>query len=215
MNKEYWNNKHPKKPIIYNGRAIPNRDGLIPIDVRQMFWAEDYMLSDIIEKNNLIGKTMDETALLCQKYIVDNYQYVSDITSVNYNEYWQFPNETLYLRSGDCEDGSLLMASLMCSAGIPIWRVRVNAGWVIDSHNQQQGHAYVSYCRCTDDEWVILDWCYHQDPMVAVIDKPLARDIHCYRDIWWSFNSRYSWSHKRYESFSSIDKEPRTTKEMR
>lgn len=171
---QFWNFKHPHVPIIYNGRAIPNRNGIIPIDVRKMFWTEDYMLTDIIEKNNLIGLSNDETAWLCQKYIVGNYQYVFDSDNVKYNEYWQMPNETLFLRVGDCEDGSLLMGSLMASSGIPVWRIRVNAGWVLDKSGKQTGHAYVTYCREIDNNWAICDWCI-VDNSETFVNTPCGR----------------------------------------
>ena len=206
----WWNNKHPKKPIIYGGREMPKRDGKISIDVRKMFWSKDYMLFDVIEKEKLLKRNFDDTVLACQQYIVKNYKYESDVNSVGYNEYWQFPNETLYLKMGDCEDGSLLMASLICSAGVPEWRVRCNAGFVLDDKNIQQGHAYVTYCRETDDNWVICDWCFLEDSNIDVKDKIIAKNNNKYKDIWFSFNSQYSFSHKQYDLFEEISEEPKT-----
>jgi len=213
---EYWNNKHPKIPIIYGGREIPNHEGKVSIDVRKMFWSEDYMLADIITKNNLVGETMDETIWRCQKYVVSKIKYISDIENTKYNEYWQFCNETEFLQVGDCEDGALLLASLATSAGVPLWRVRVNAGWVLDKNGQQQGHAYVTFCREknnnqeNDNNWVILDWCFLQDSDVSVNEKPLAKNNDKYCDLWFSFNSQYSWSYKRYDIFEDINEEPKT-----
>jgi predicted transglutaminase-like cysteine proteinase len=207
--KTYWNDKHPLKPIIYNGRAMPNHKKIIPIDVRQMFWPKDHMLSDEIKKHSLDKGDFDNIAWLCQKYIVANYRYVPDIKNINFNEYWQFPNETLVLKLGDCEDGSLLMASLMTTAGIPEWRIRVNAGWAINNNGKREGHGYVTYCRAMDNNWVVLDWCYHPDPSIKVKDKIIAKHNKKYQDIWFSFNSLYSWSHKNYDLFDGIYEEPR------
>lgn len=208
----YWNNKHPKVPIIYGGRAIPNRIGNISIDVRKMFWSEDYMLADVIAKNNLNGETMDATVERCQKYIVNNYQYVSDIDNHKYNEYWQLCNETLYLKAGDCEDGAILLASLAASACSSsfLWRIRVNAGWALDNNGIKTGHAYVTYCREKDNNWVICDWCYRQDSDISISDKPLAKNNYNYQDIWFSFNSKYSFSNKKYDVFEDINQEPKT-----
>lgn len=207
---QFWNNKHPRVPIIYNGRAIPNRSGNIKIDVRKMFWSEDYMLEDVIRANDIVGSNNDETAWLCQKYIVKNYQYVFDEDNVKYNEYWQMPNETLFLKAGDCEDCGLLMGSLMTSAGIPIWRIRVNAGWVLDKDGGKTGHAYVTYCRETDNNWTICDWCHNEDSKICIAEKPLAKNIQEYKEIWFSFNSQYSWAYKQYDYFDSINNEPKT-----
>lgn len=208
--KTYWNNKHPFRPIIYKGRAIPNHKDVVPIDVRQMFWSKDYLLDDVVQKNELYHNNPDNTAWACQKYIVENYQYISDIKNVKFNEYWQFPNETLVLKCGDCEDGSLLMAAMMAVAGVPEWRIRVNAGWAINNRGRKEGHGYVTYCRTKDNNWVILDWCYHPDPSIRVCDKPLAKNNANYHDIWFSFNSQHSWSHKQYEAFEHLYVEPKT-----
>jgi hypothetical protein len=207
---EYWNNKHPKVDIVYGGRQIPKRDARIPVDVRKFIWNNDCIIRDIIIKENLVKPSYDETALACQQYIVKNYKYVSDIESIGYTEFWQFPFETLYLKTADCEDGSVLMASLMISIGIPEFRVRVNAGYVLDQNGQQQGHAYVTYCRITDNNWILCDWFFLEDSSVVVKNKPLAKNNDRYKDIWFSFNSQFSWSHKSYDIFEDINKEPKT-----
>lgn len=41
---------------------------------------------------------------------------------------WQFPDETLKLRSGDCEDRALLIASMLLASGISSFNVRVALG---------------------------------------------------------------------------------------
>ncbi|HRI39445.1 MAG TPA: transglutaminase domain-containing protein, partial [Nitrospira sp.] len=41
---------------------------------------------------------------------------------------WQFPDETLEVREGDCEDRALLMASLLLASGISSYNVRVVLG---------------------------------------------------------------------------------------
>ena len=207
---EYWNNKYPKKDIVYGGRQIPKRDARIPVDVRKIIWCNDCIILELIKKENIVKSSCDETALACQQYVVKNYKYISDIESVGYTEFWQFPFETTYLKTGDCEDGAVLMASLMCSSGIPQWRIRVNAGWALDNNNVKQGHAYVTYCRETDNNWIILDWCYREDSSVIVKDKIIAKNNEKYVDIWFSFNSQFSWSYQSYDIFEDINEEPKT-----
>lgn len=207
---EYWNNKHPKTDILYGGRQLPKRDVRIPVDVRKFVWNNDCLIRDVLIKEKLIKPTYDETALACQQYVVKNYKYVSDVDNVGYVEFWMFPFEMLHLKAGDCDDGSVLMSSLMISAGISQWRVRVNAGYVLDQNGQQQGHCYVTYCRTFDNNWCILDWCFREDSNVIVKDKPLAKNVESYRDIWFSFNPQYSFSHKNYGVFENINEEPKT-----
>jgi len=51
-------------------------------------------------------------------------------------------------------------------------------------------------------EWLILDWCYLQDPEVPIEKKPLARDggqEGAYRNIWFTFNDEESWAQSSFE----------------
>ena len=211
---EYWNNKYPKVDIVYGGRRVPNCTNTIGIDVRNFIWLNDCVLSEVPSQEKLIGATIDETALLCQKYIVNNYQYTSDESQFGYTEFWLFPFESLFLKKTDCEDGAALMASLMIYAGIPEFRVRVNAGWVLDKNGEKQGHAYVSYLRESDNQWCLLDWCFLQDPEVSVKDKPLAKDKLEYQAIWFSFNSKYSFAKTQYDIVSDLFDEPKKLFDM-
>jgi hypothetical protein len=58
----------------------------------------------------------------------------------------------------------------------------------------QGGHGYVSYLRESDNQWVIIDWCYLEDSAMSVEQKPLHKNNEYYKDIWFSFNNEYSWS---------------------
>jgi len=199
---DYWNNKHPKQPIIYAGRAIRGCDKRINIDVRQMIWEDDYMLDKVCGH---IAGSNDNKAHWAQKYIVKNIKYVSDKKKADINECWQFPNETLVTKTGDCEDGAILLASMMLCMGIPNWRVRVTAGLVSTGTNAEfGGHAYVTYCREKDNNWVVLDWCYLQDSALEVRNKPVMRDRKEYQKIWFSFNNQYSWSHETYGVINGV-----------
>jgi hypothetical protein len=48
---------------------------------------------------------------------VQSLPYVSDSASAGYDEYPRFPFETLYYGGGDCEDSSILLASLLYDMG--------------------------------------------------------------------------------------------------
>lgn len=72
---------------------------------------------------------------------------------------WQFPEETLSLRSGDCEDRALLIASLLFAAGITSFNVRVALGkfraWTDDEH-QDFDHVWVMY-KNEAGHWEIIE----------------------------------------------------------
>lgn len=203
--RKYWNNKYPKQDIVYAGRAIRGQNDRIPIDVRTMIAPKDCLLKEVIQTNNLKKSRNDDTAWEIQKYIVNNYKYVDDKKSAGIEEFWQLPNETLYTKRGDCEDCSILMASLLLNAGIPSWRVRVTAGMVKpDTNAPGGGHAYCTLCREVDNNWVVLDWCYYQDSHIEVDRKPLFKNLTTYKEVWFSFNNEFAWSHKTWDVFEGI-----------
>jgi hypothetical protein len=75
------------------------------------------------------------------------------------------------------------------------------------SDTELGGHAYCIYLADRPEserklEWVILDWCYLQDPEVSVENKPLARNggtEGAYREIWFTFNDFHSWAQSSFE----------------
>ena len=204
--KRYWNTKHPKEPIIYGGRSLKTKNDRIDIDVRRMIWHEDVVIKKVVEKESLKKESFDETAWTCQKYVVKNMKYTDDKKTANMDEFWQFPNESLVTFQGDCEDGAILMASLMLNAGIPDWRVRVSAGMVsVGKGAATGGHAYVTYCRESDNNWVVLDWCYYEDSSTSVDKKPIFKDKKRYKEIWFSWNHVYSWSHKTIDVVEKLE----------
>jgi transglutaminase-like putative cysteine protease len=64
-------------------------------------------------------------------------------------DYWQTPEETLAYRTGDCEDYSILLCSLLRAYGIDAQRVYVALG--VDG--QDDGHAFVMEDWYYDGEW--------------------------------------------------------------
>lgn len=199
--KSYWNNKWEKKSVVYAGRALRSSRKRIDIDVRNFIVANDDILKDIIKEYGLKKKTYNETAYACQKFVVDFLSYKDDEMNSYCEEFWQFPFETIASKAGDCEDGAILMASLMINAGIPNWRVKVVGGTVRPQPTAPLGgHAYCIYLADREDgsmEWEIHDWCYYEDTDVPTGKKPLAKEggyNQCYIDVWFAFNNQYTWS---------------------
>jgi len=192
---EYWEQKHPEIIQTYSGRPLPTGKPY-DMDVRHFVWADDSEIQQILRECKLIGQSNDETAQNIQKFVVRSILYTPD-EAIGRSEYWLFPAETLEMLKGDCEDGAILMASMLLTA-LPAsdsWRVRVAAGIVQAAPTAETGgHAYVTYCRCSDNEWVALDWCYYEDSHISVADKPLIKDVHFYKQTWFSFNHEKAWS---------------------
>lgn len=199
--KTYWNNKWEKRDVIYAGRTLRKNDRPIQIDVKNFICANDAILKDIIDRRGLKKKTYNETAHACQKFVVNYMSYIADEQESGVEEFWQFPFETVAAKAGDCEDGAILMASLMINAGIPNWRVKVVAGNVRPQPTAPEGgHAYCIFLADRDNgdmEWEIHDWCYYEDSEIPTGQKPLAKEggyNHSYTQVWWSFNNEFSWS---------------------
>ncbi len=197
LNKQHWENKWKKSPVIYNGRALRGKKDRIAIDVKNFITENDDMLQKIINDYNLKKRSYDDTALAIQRQVVRFLTYKYDSESSQVPEFWQFPFETLQSEIGDCEDGAILIASLLINAGVPAWRVKVAAGYVqAEPTAPQGGHAYCLYLA-DDNEFRILDWCYYQDSRIPIKDKPLAKDggqRNAYRDVWFTFNNQHSWA---------------------
>lgn len=211
---QFWNDKHPKNPVIYTGRAIPQKcptckgetlKERLQIDVKTMLNADDFLCKNILTKNNLIQQTSDETMFAIQKWVVSNIKYIGDDLNQGTMEYWQFPFETISCGTGDCEDGALLIMSLALNSGIiPDFRIRLVAGMVQPEPTAPEGgHAYVSYLRETDNQWVAIDWCYFEDSSIDTAHKQILKNNHCYKQVWFSFNRLHSWSTEllRFDTF--------------
>ena len=210
---EYWNIKWETAPIIYTARALRGESykKQIDADVKIFIKNNDAILHYVISHAGLHRKTANETAWVIQKFVCEFLKYIGDDESVDCPEFWQFPFESIQSEIGDCEDGAILIASLLINSGIPSWRVKVVAAQVMTNplfpSSEEGGHAYCIYLADRPEssrklEWVILDWCYLQDPDVPVEEKPLARDggqDGAYKQVWFTFNDRYSWAQSSFE----------------
>jgi hypothetical protein len=85
-------------------------------------------------------------------WVADNIAYKSDKERWG-KDYWQTPEETLAYRTGDCEDYSILLCSLLRAYGIDAQRVYVALG--VDG--EDDGHAFVTEDWYRDGEWRRLE----------------------------------------------------------
>jgi len=178
-------NKYPRINQSYRRTEI---DGEYLIDVRNFISAYN---DPLIPK--VSGKDYDEIALNACKWVQSNIKYKSDTSDETYktSEYWAYPYQTLHHRSGDCEDGAILMAVIMLKSGIPYYRVRLAAGSVFGG-----GHAYLCYARLKDDEFIVMDWCYWEN-QEHPSERPTHKEEQNYSDkdrnfyVWFSWDLKY------------------------
>jgi hypothetical protein len=211
----YWNNKWETAPIIYTGRALraESYKKRIDADVKSFIKKDDAILWHVITQVGLRKETPNETAFVIQNFVCKFLKYKYDDLTAEIEEFWLFPFESIQAEIGDCEDGAILIAALLINAGIPSWRVKVAAAEVLadpvfaPSDTELGGHAYCLYLADRQDskrklEWVILDWCYLQDPEIPIEEKPLARDggtEGAYRSVLFTFNDEFSWAQTALE----------------
>lgn len=89
-------------------------------------------------------RSFDHRAQVIAGYVADEIRYLSR----RGRDPWQFPDETLFLKSGDCEDRAFLIASLLLASGISGYNVRVALGKVRareDGRTTRHDHAWVMY----------------------------------------------------------------------
>ena len=125
------------------------------------------------------GDTNDEKMYKIEQWVQDNITYVSDEENYGTGELWAYPTVTLRKKSGDCEDGSFLMHSLALHAGILPERLRTYGGLVYGDPwgLTTSGHAWTTYKRETDDEWIITDWCYWATDIPIADRQPMTDDM--------------------------------------
>lgn len=85
----------------------------------KMVTPEDATVKQMADSLSMITSNMSDhdTAEYVLKFVNSIIHYRSDMSVHGRGEYWQFPIETLYLGTGDCEDFAILYVSLMQAMG--------------------------------------------------------------------------------------------------
>ena len=139
------------------------------------------LAQQIVYDNNWLDiEDLDKRMYAIKKWVRKNITYVSDTKSMKMPEYWKTVDETLSSRTGDCEDGSVLMIIFASLAGIPHSQVKLVWGSVIGG-----GHAYIVYRRRYDAVETVLDWCYWYTDILITAMQWFGLDKK-YLDIWGS-----------------------------
>lgn len=184
-NEEYYNNKYPFTDITYTKKE---KDTDYQIDVRLFLNPNNYLLPT----PSVEGKSDDEKAFDCLTWVLNNIKYVADKTEYGYDEFWAHSYQTLGRKKGDCEDGAILLYDMIRACGVPVWKLRLSAGYVL-VNKKQIGHCYLTYYCEETAKWVVLDWCYWPNTL-AIKDRPDYKDESNYKKVWFSFNEKHSWS---------------------
>jgi len=88
--------------------------------------SDERVIVDLAEKLSLLAKTKNYDSIETINFILsfvqdqDICRYTEDNETKGQREYWRFPVETLVENQGDCEDSSVLFASIMDSLGYDV-----------------------------------------------------------------------------------------------
>lgn len=82
------------------------------------------------------GYSRDEIPYIATAF-VQSLPYVSDSASAGYDEYPRFPFETLYHGGGDCEDSSILLASLLHEMGYGVALITLPDHMAVGVHGDE------------------------------------------------------------------------------
>ena len=161
--------------VVWDKRVVIGREGVyIPTDIRQWISNKENevirrALQEIGLPTTRQAGTFDVRAWRIWDYVAQTVEYVPDKESIGLEDFWLFPEETLILRKGDCEDSSFLLAELLLASGISEHCVRVILGQVVSTEGSY-GHAWVVYLN---EQGV---WCLLESTLDSVPDRLVPAD---------------------------------------
>jgi hypothetical protein len=147
--------------VMQDKRAVIGNLGLyIPTDIRA--WLSSTNSEVILGALQDIGLpsvrepgTFDLRAWKIWDFVARCVQYVPDKKLFGQDDFWLFPEETLVLHKGDCEDSSFLLATLLLASGISEHCVRVALG-TVSTPDGSFGHAWVVY-QNESGRWCLME----------------------------------------------------------
>ena len=142
-------------------QVVGSPDTLIPTDLREWISHPDSnKIRTTLENLDLPSDktlgTLDERARKVWRFVIHHVKYTQDTVAQKRPDFWQFPAETLALGSGDCEDCSFLLTTLLMASGISPYCVRVVLGRVVGLDGQSGGHAWPIY-KDEEGVWRVLE----------------------------------------------------------
>jgi len=187
-----WNAKWTRSYVFYNAR------GMGTIDIRDILNGDTD--EEVVELKAIAAtftkRYYDDRMKDILKWVNGWIKYKGDSEVQKKPEYWQNAYDTYSRRTGDCEDGAILIYKLAILSGVPEWRIKLCAGWVQNPRNESKrvGHAYIIYLSEQYNDWFVLDWCYWYGISLMLYLKIPHRLMYKYQYIWWTTNHVYSWS---------------------
>jgi predicted transglutaminase-like cysteine proteinase len=138
-------------------------------------------------------KDKDEMVRQVLTFVANNLTYYSDQVLWDVLDYWQTPYGTWTTKTGDCEDGAILIYTILNYLGIEDDRMWIVCGDVIGG-----GHAYVVYRAYKDEREYPMDWCYWFNQSVNMFTPYYSRAAYYYGEKeWFRFNKTGAYKARR------------------
>jgi hypothetical protein len=155
-----WNwdgNRIEPDTLIKNCRTVTGTNVFYNVDIREFITSTDNriikkVLEGITEKLPPAHKekflSRKENSFDFRVDVIKEYisKHIAYYRSSHDFDAWLFPQETVTLKRGDCEDRAFLMASLMIASGISKYVVRVAFGKISDNDTgEEYDHVWIMY----------------------------------------------------------------------
>jgi hypothetical protein len=185
--------------VMYDKRAVIGNSNIsIPTDIRAWITSAKSevlkrALHDIDFPSAREEGTFDLRALKIWDYVARKVEYITDKRAFGLDDYWLFPEETLVLGKGDCEDSSFLLASMLLASGISESCVRAVLGR-ISTPDGSYGHAWVVY-QNESGQWCLLESTIDSAPENLLAANPFIGPDNQYQyQPQFCFNASHLWS---------------------
>ena len=144
-------------PIIPKTRKVIGTNKHYDVDIREFLTSRD---NAVVKRTiGIIGKKLsqknrdtffsnkpgsfDFKVRVLTEYIAHEIDYMKG--NRNFDA-WMFPDETITLKSGDCEDRALLLASLILASGVSNFNLRIAFGKIQNlSNGKNYDHVWIMY----------------------------------------------------------------------
>ena len=185
--------------VMYDKRAVIGNVRLsIPTDIRAwLSSAKSEVIQCALNEIDLPSArekgTFDLRAIEIWDYVAKAVQYITDKSAFGFEDFWLFPEETLVLKKGDCEDSSFLLATMLLASGLSEHCVRVVLGR-ISTPDGAYGHAWVVY-QNESGRWCLLESTIDSAPTELAPADPFVKSGNQYQyQPQFCLNASHLWS---------------------
>ena len=201
-----FNNDYPKTQEHYQKRYIFDEYGkkaYLDMYPQEYIVEEGYLLNEakgrIFNKyhpateNDIVracGVALGADDVLAEIYRSDDY------FGTPMNDFWQYPQETIVLKKGDCEDLAILWKSLCDKCGVPPYKTRVHLG-----EYGTTGHAYGAYKPTLQSKELLIE-ATQRYPRYS--DSLTTLESHPEYVSYYAFNNKLMWKIRDGISFGKL-----------